>query len=166
MIWKIDSTRMGESPIDGSSRSSTVGRAISARPIASICCSPPESVPPFWASRSSSRGNSVRTRPRSCRIPSRSVRAKAPRSRFSATLMRGKMRRPSGDCEMPSRTLWSVGTDSMRWPLKVMLPLRGRRVPMIVLSVVVFPAPLEPISVTISPRSTPSAMPLRARILP
>ena len=43
--------------IDGSSRSSTRGRAISARPIASICCSPPDSVPPTCLRRSASRGN-------------------------------------------------------------------------------------------------------------
>ena len=38
---KILSTMIGDRPIDGSSISSTLGRAISARPIASICCSPP-----------------------------------------------------------------------------------------------------------------------------
>ena len=38
------------------------GRLISARPIASICCSPPESVPPRWVMRSLRRGNRVKTR--------------------------------------------------------------------------------------------------------
>ena len=41
-IW---STSIGASPIEGSSSSSSRGFAISARPIASICCWPPESVP-------------------------------------------------------------------------------------------------------------------------
>ncbi len=45
MISKFRSTRIGARPIDGSSISSSVGRDISARPIATICCSPPESVP-------------------------------------------------------------------------------------------------------------------------
>ena len=47
------------------------------------------------------------------RSPSRSARAKAPSSRFSSTLMRGKMRRPSGDCAMPRRTMRSVGSVSI-----------------------------------------------------
>ena len=34
-------------PSDGSSSSSSRGLAISARPIASICCSPPDMVPAF-----------------------------------------------------------------------------------------------------------------------
>src|SRR4051812_25671926 len=39
------STSTGAMPIDGSSSSSSFGFAISARPIASICCSPPDIVP-------------------------------------------------------------------------------------------------------------------------
>ena len=57
MMSKICSTRIGESPIDGSSRRSTFGWAISARPMATICCSPPDSVPAFCFSRSLRRGN-------------------------------------------------------------------------------------------------------------
>lgn len=38
----ISSTNCGASPIDGSSSSIICGRDISARPIAIICCSPPE----------------------------------------------------------------------------------------------------------------------------
>jgi hypothetical protein len=41
---------------DGSSISSSLGRSISARAIASICCSPPDSVPACWWRRSLSRG--------------------------------------------------------------------------------------------------------------
>ena len=37
---------------------SSFGRAISARPIATICCSPPDSVPAIWLRRSFTRGNS------------------------------------------------------------------------------------------------------------
>ena len=65
MIAKICWISLGASPIDGSSRSSSRGRAISARPIASICCSPPDIVPAAWLTRSLSRGNSVKTRSRS-----------------------------------------------------------------------------------------------------
>ena len=56
MMVKISFTRIGDRPSDGSSSSSSVGRFISARPIASICCSPPESCPAGWLSRSFSRG--------------------------------------------------------------------------------------------------------------
>ena len=35
-------TSSGDSPIEGSPIRISFGRAISARPIASICCSPPE----------------------------------------------------------------------------------------------------------------------------
>ena len=80
--------------------------------------------------------------------------------------MRGKIRRPSGDCAMPSRTMRSVASASRRWPLKVTVPRRGRTVPRMVLSVVVLPAPLAPIRVTISPGSTESDIPRSARILP
>src|SRR3954463_263720 len=45
MISKFRSTRIGASPIDGSSIRSSFGRPISARPMATICCSPPDSVP-------------------------------------------------------------------------------------------------------------------------
>jgi hypothetical protein len=47
----------GARPSDGSSSSSTRGLPISARPIASICCSPPDSVPANCAWRSRKPGN-------------------------------------------------------------------------------------------------------------
>ena len=48
----------GASPSDGSSITSSVGFVSSARPIASICCSPPESCAPPFRLRSWSRGKS------------------------------------------------------------------------------------------------------------
>ena len=74
MISKTCSTSTGASPIDGSSISSTLGSAISARPIATICCSPPESVPAFCFRRSRTRGNVSRICSRSRAIPAVSVR--------------------------------------------------------------------------------------------
>ncbi len=47
-----------------------------------------------------------------------------------------------------------------------MLPLRGWLSPLIERSVVDFPAPLAPISVTISPARTSSEMPLSASMVP
>ena len=58
-------TLIGASPIDGSSSSSTRGLVINARPMAIICCSPPDMVPAFWFSRSASRGKRSKTRVRS-----------------------------------------------------------------------------------------------------
>src|SRR5437588_322711 len=55
-------TSRGASPSDGSSISSSRGFVVSARAIASICCSPPESMLPRCAWRSRSRGYSPNTR--------------------------------------------------------------------------------------------------------
>ena len=52
------STIVGARPSDGSSMISSRGLVSSARPIASICCSPPESDVPLTFLRSPSRGNS------------------------------------------------------------------------------------------------------------
>lgn len=49
---------IGESPMDGSSSMSSLGWDISARPMASICCSPPERVPAACLLRSPRIGNS------------------------------------------------------------------------------------------------------------
>src|SRR5439155_22019330 len=57
-VSKIRPTSTGASPRVGSSSISIFGRAISARPIAHICCSPPASGPASWAARSWSTGTS------------------------------------------------------------------------------------------------------------
>ena len=62
MASKICRAIRGASPSEGSSSINRRGRLIRARPIASICCSPPDSVPPRWVMRSFSRGNSAKTR--------------------------------------------------------------------------------------------------------
>ena len=103
MMSKIFSTSMGARPMDGSSSIISLGPAIRARPMASICCSPPDSVPPGWDSRSLSTGKRSKTRSKSA-LRSWPVREKAPISRFSLTVMRGKIRRPSGAWESPSVT--------------------------------------------------------------
>ena len=56
------STSSGDRPSDGSSRISSRGSAIRPRPIASICCSPPDSVPARCRCRSASRGKIENTR--------------------------------------------------------------------------------------------------------
>mmetsp|Transcript_5523 Transcript_5523/g.13350 ORF Transcript_5523/g.13350 Transcript_5523/m.13350 type:complete len:87 (+) Transcript_5523:1849-2109(+) len=65
MMRKTSSTRMGARPMDGSSSSTTSGLSITARAMASICCSPPDSVPASCRRRSFRRGNSSSARSRS-----------------------------------------------------------------------------------------------------
>ena len=43
--------------MDGSSMQRSFGFVMSARPIASICCSPPDIVPASWPRRSLRMGN-------------------------------------------------------------------------------------------------------------
>ena len=62
--WNNSPHISGERPSDGSSSSSSFGADISARPIATICCSPPLMVRASCGPRSARRGNSVLTRAR------------------------------------------------------------------------------------------------------
>ena len=64
--------------MEGSSISRIFGFAISARPVASICCSPPESVPATCRARSFRRGKLLNTVSIFCFTSSLSFREKAP----------------------------------------------------------------------------------------
>ena len=92
--------QVGGEPSHGSSSSSTRGWASSARAIASICCSPPESWLPRWRSRAASRGSSSRTR---ATVHAGAGRAPAPaaRARCSATVRLANTRRPCGTSPTP-----------------------------------------------------------------
>ncbi|MBV6517436.1 MAG: hypothetical protein HPKKFMNG_03165 [Planctomycetes bacterium] len=83
-----------------------------------------------------------------------SDRVNAPRSMFSATVRLGKMPRPSGAMTSPCRTSSCAGLREMSWPWYSTRPERGRSRPQMVLSVVVLPAPLQPMRVTTSPAWT------------
>ena len=65
MMSKIWLTISGASPIEGSSIITSWGRAMSARAMASICCSPPERVPPCCLRRSESSGKRAKARSKS-----------------------------------------------------------------------------------------------------
>ena len=94
------------------------------------------------------------------------LRVNPPIWRFSRTVRREKMRRPSGAWPMPALDEL-VGRDVRDVaPLELDRPGRGWSSPLIVLRVVVLPAPLAPIRVTISPRWTSRSMPCRAWIWP
>jgi hypothetical protein len=93
-------------------------------------------------------------------------RLKAPIWRFSKTLMRLKTLRPSGECAIPSFTISCAGMAWISRPASLMDPERGLCVPLMARSVVLLPAPFEPMSVTTSPRPTVSDTPLSASMLP
>ena len=95
-----------------------------------------------------------------------SLRRKAPRSRFSCTVRSGKIRRPSGTWLMPSATILFGLSVWMGCPRKSTSPLRGGVPPQMVISVVLLPAPLAPMSVTISPSLMRMFTSRRAWMLP
>ena len=61
-------------PGSGGGGRSSRGRDSRARPIATICCSPPDKVPATWRRRSFTRGSIAYTRSRSASMPARSLR--------------------------------------------------------------------------------------------
>ena len=56
-IFWICCTTTGASPSEGSSSRRSVGPARSTRAMASICCSPPDSLAPLCSARASRAGN-------------------------------------------------------------------------------------------------------------
>ncbi|OPZ63219.1 MAG: hypothetical protein BWY85_01823 [Firmicutes bacterium ADurb.Bin506] len=166
IIPKICLVTSGANPSDGSSRRSTLGLAINARPMASICCSPPLSVPAGCFSRSFRMGKCPYTRLKSPGTFCLSRREYVPISRFSRTDSSGNTCLPSGACTTPRPTMCSGASMSMPLPISSMLPAEGRTTPDIALRVVVLPAPLEPRSATTSPSRTSSDTPVSALIRP
>ena len=80
--------------------------------------------------------------------------------------MRGKIRRPSGDCAIFSRAIWWVGMSVMSRPSNRIVPALARGLPKIVIISVDLPAPLAPISATISPALISRSTPFSASIFP
>ena len=150
--------------MDGSSMRIILGFPMSARPTASICCSPPESVPANCLRRSFSLGNRSYT----CSISSAlfSPPLKAPISRFSSTVIWAKMCLPSGTWAR-RRVIILLGSVFRRSvPSKRISPLSAFLSPEMARRMVVFPAPLAPIRETISPSSTCMEIPLMASTTP
>gem|GEM_PF-3215514 len=157
---------MGASPSEGSSRSRSSGDDTSARPIASICCSPPESVPASWFLRSLRIGKSEYTRS-SCAASCWAWRARRtpyiPNMRFSLTLSVPKTRRPSGTWATPRPASSKAGISVRGWFLNRMVPDVGRCKPETALRRLVFPAPFAPRTATIS--SSPTRIDTSSRAL-
>src|SRR6202171_5749169 len=157
MVRPICLTITGASPSVGSSSSNSRAPVRSMRPIASICCSPPESLVPWLESRSFRFGNSVKICSR-VRPPSLTLGG---RSRFSSTFKLEKIPRSSGHSAIPR---WAIRFDGRRIvsrPSSEIEHSRRPTMPMIDFMVVVLPAPFRPRSVTTSPAATSKATPCR-----
>src|SRR5256885_166848 len=97
MICRIWETMRGIRPSVGSSSRMILGSSIIARAMASICCSPPESVPPAWSRRCARTGKYSKTLSRSCclRLSVTPARSR-PVRRFSITVSSRNLRRSLG----------------------------------------------------------------------
>src|SRR3990167_9573797 len=157
------STILGARPWLGSSNSTRPGEPSSARPIATICISPPESVSAsrairyFSAEKISVTSDIDQARKRVVLMPS---------ARFLATVRVGQRRRSSGTQPIPARAVSCVARRPSDWPSSAISPLRGRVRPRIERSTVVLPAPLAPSSASTSPAATDSETPNRACVSP
>ena len=127
------------------------GPDISARPMASICCSPPDMVPPHCFGVPSPRNRS-NTRSRSALIPLRSFRPERPHVQVFHDRHPGKDSRPFGCLGHPWTTRMWAFIFVMSSPSNLICcRRRDSSRPEMVFMVVVLPAPLAPIRETISP---------------
>ena len=99
-------------------------------------------------------------------MPSLSLRMYAPSIRFSRTVSRGKILRPSGTWQMPMRTISSGAVRWIGWPRNSMVPSLHRSSPEMVIRVVDLPAPFAPMRHPICPSWSSNETPLRAWMLP
>src|SRR6516225_8699338 len=158
----ISETSRGMMPSVGSSRMSSFGRIIRQRAMASICCSPPDSVLPDCLSRSLRRGK----QPNTYSSRSGSRRPGNPMQRFSKTVRLGKMPRPCGTRPMPRRGISCGSQFAKSKPSSSTLPALLRTRPMIARKVVVLPTPFLPSNAAHSPAFTCMFTPCRMCSLP
>ena len=78
----------------------------------------------------------------------------------------GNTRLPSGIRVRPRSTSTAGSRPSMRLPSKTMVPAHGARSPAMVVTVVVFPAPLRPSSTVVVPASTSKLIPWSTGMAP
>src|SRR6185312_16312778 len=141
------------------------GSAIRARATASICCWPPDSRLARLARRSARIGNSPNAISRNSAKPRPRPRM-WPAMRFSSTVSRWKIRRPSGQWLMPACAMTCGGRRVMRSPAKSISPACTVARPLMVFSSVDFPAPLGPMTATTSPSSNARLTPFNIRVRP
>src|SRR5215469_4800433 len=143
ICWTITGAR----PSVGSSRRRSRAPVRRIRPMASICCSPPESLVPWLCSRSRRLGNSSST----SFVLMPPERTCGGRRRFSSTSRLAKMPRSSGQTAIPSRAIRCGGNRMISVPSSTTEPSRRGTMPISERRVVVFPAPFRPSRVTSSP---------------
>src|SRR5215472_10522627 len=88
---------------------------------------------------------------------------KAPILRLSSTVSLGNSRRFSGTWAIPCSTIRCGGTPTIERPSSVMAPAKAATSPDMTRISVVLPAPLGPITPTVSPAATSSDTPNSAR---
>ena len=149
----ISSTSTGMMPSEGSSSRISIGLAIMARAIASICCSPPDIVVASWSRRSASRGKISAISSISSRLAAAFSRRRRPGRAAGSPAPSGRARCAAPPARRPGRARSGCAPARSAAPARrsITAPLRLSIRPMIGFSVVVLPAPLRPISVTISP---------------
>src|SRR5438067_8459447 len=157
MVRPICCTITGASPSVGSSRSRNFAPVRRMRPMASICCSPPESLVPWLCNRSRRFGNSSKI----CCTDRPPGATCGGSSRFSSTSRLAKTPRSSGHKAMPNRAILLEGRFVSSTLRNRIEPSRRPTMPMIDFMVVVLPAPLRPSSVTTSPSPMSKSMPCR-----
>src|SRR6185312_14327081 len=148
----------GASPSVGSSSNKRRAPVRKMRPIASICCSPPDNfVPWLEPSRSLRFGKSSKI----CSRPRPPGFTTGGSNKFSSTLRLAKTPRSSGQKATPARAIWLELRAMSSSPWNRTEPVRCPTIPMMAFSVVVLPAPLRPSSVTTSPSCTSNVTPCR-----
>src|SRR6478609_819683 len=157
MVWPICWMMTGARPSVGSSSIRKFAPVRRMRAIASICCSPPESLVPWLLSRSFRFGN----RSKICSSGNPPGRTTGGSNKFSRTSRLEKIPRSSGQNATPMRAILSEDARMMSWLLNFTEPMRLPMMPMIDFSVVVLPAPLRPSRVTTSPAFTSKLIPCR-----
>src|SRR5580658_440207 len=147
----------GARPSEGSSSIKSLGWLTSARPMASICCSPPLMVPASCRRRSATRGNNCMTLSMPRRRSPRATR-KPPNSMFSSTVMSGNRCRPSGTRARPFATRSETEARVISSPSNATAPSLAIT-PAIAFRSVVLPAPLAPTRTVSEPDSTERSTP-------
>ncbi len=135
----------GPRPSLGSSISNSLGVPTITRAMASICCSPPDRVVPFWRRRSGqAREALVDVFQSRLACGARAARhLQKPSVRFSSTLRPGKIRRSSGTRPTPGAQCDRTGR-RCAVPPKSISPCVGFTQPAMAFSSVVLPTPLRP----------------------
>jgi hypothetical protein len=127
------------------------GAPIRQRPMASICCSPPDSVPASWSlALGELREHGEHARRSVLRAGARARQHRA-HLRFSSTVRVGNTWRPSATWPMPRLQIWCDRQPVMSRPIEADRPRARLSMPAMVRMSEVLPAPLAPTMATISP---------------